>query len=197
MDLKALIKFVLETCADPVDLHLFASANTTGSRLRAIGVQHSLPSISMIPIWSSTAAQVITEGLLRQKGKLTRAMKVSHGEGVLRLKWSNMSVKGIPSWRPSLARELWLILQQDCVYDQHIWSEDGCIHDPAFLHEFSCPQCLCSRNVSKCSLLVKSGWGHIFCKSCKITSRSKTWMCICGGAWHTCPVHANVVRTTK
>ena len=113
VDLKALTEFVLETCVGPTDLYLFASANTTGSRLRAIGIQHSMPSISMIPIWSSTAAQIFTEGLLRQKGRLARAMKVSHGEGVLRLKWSNMSVKGIPSWRPSLIRELWPILQQD------------------------------------------------------------------------------------
>ena len=148
-----------------------------------------------MPVWNLTTAQCITEGLLRQKGKLTRAMKVAHAEGELRLRWSSMSVKGVPAWRPSLNRELWSTLQQDHTYEQLLWNEDGCIHDDLFRHEFSCPKCFSSRDVSRRSLLAKSGWGHILCKSCKITSRSRTWTCVCGRFWHTCPVHSLVVRS--
>ena len=107
-----------------------------------------MPSVNMMPVWNSVTAQSITEGLLRQKGKLARAMKVSHAEGELRLKWSNMSVKGTPAWRPSLVRDLWPTLQHDTAYEQHVWNEDGCIYDPMFSRECSCPKCSVSGMLS-------------------------------------------------
>ena len=182
---KSMVKFVLEICADPLDALFFRAANTNGTRLRAIGIHHAVPSVNCMPIWENEVAYLITQGLLRQKGRMTKASTQAHANGTLELPWSNLSTKGTPSWRAVITREHNNILH-NYLHNSNILSVFSA---PVLDHEsfniMSCPKCLSHRDISNCSLLVRSGWGHILCFACRLTSRSMTWRCTCGVPWHT------------
>ena len=181
-----------------LDANYFTTSIVAGTRLRALAIQHSAPSINMMPIWSPHTAQLITEAMLRQKGKLTKAMTLAHSEGTLELKWSDLSTKGVPAWRCCLSHAPTTTLQQPISFvNEQLVEQEGSIDDPEFMHIFACPKCSGTRSITKCSLLVKSGWGHILCKACRITSRSKTWRCVCGRPWHNCTIHAQVIREAQ
>ena len=196
VEFNAMLRFIVETCVRPLDALFFKTSTENGTRLRTIAVQHSMPSLNFMPVWCPHVAHLITEALLRQKGKMTQAMVRAHKAGCLELRWSNMCTKGVPAWRACLEHGPRTILQQsiDAETSTDISSYEGVVDDDELLHTFACPKCSCTRSILKCSLLVKSGWGHILCKICRATSRSKTWTCVCGRLWHNCPVHAHVVR---
>ena len=192
---KGMIRFVMETCTDAIDQLFFRTSSTNGTRLRGLAIQHAVPSLNFLPVWNHTTAHLITQAILRQKGRMTRAMLEAHAEGVLELKWSNLSTKGVPSWRASTIQGPLFSLQHDTPFECRVLrNPDSHVVDPELALIFACPKCACTRSVARCSLFVKSGWGHILCKICKITSRSMTWKCACGQPWHTCQVHSNAAR---
>ena len=193
---KSMIRFVLETCATELDIKLFSSSNTNGIRLRQLAVHHAIPSINAIPAWTAPVAHLITQALLRQKGKFAKAYAKAHSEDRLELPWSSLSFKGIPAWRPVIAQGPMHML------DSHI--QNNFVNDPSLLPEFSCddyvfscPKCSATRDIRKCSLLVRSGWGHILCKTCRATSRSTHWHCKCNITWHFCSKHSQLVRKIR
>ena len=180
---------MMETCSDDIDANLFRTSQVNGTRLRAIAIQHAVPSVNCMPIWPNEIAFMITSAILTQKGRMSKAMTKAHEEGVLQLPWTNLNVKGVPSYRPPIMRGPLHVLH--CPIGNQMIG-DCCSDLPA--HElsdfFACPKCNGLRNINKCSLFVRSGWGHILCLTCRVTSRSKTWNCICDIPWHTCSIHA-------
>ena len=188
----------MEMCSDAIDANLFRASDVNGTRLHALAIHHAMPSISCIPIWSNETAFIITRAVLKQKGKMTRAMLTAHQEGTLELPWSNLNTKGVPSYRaitslgPTFTLRTFIPNQAELIRDAI---------DPANVLEYSdhfaCPKCLAYRNIARCSLLVSSGWGHILCFSCRATSRSMNWRCICNIAWHTCTVHSARIRAIE
>lgn len=48
-----------------------------------------MTSVNFIPIWSNQVAYLITQALLRQKGRMTRAMVQAHDAGTLEISWKN------------------------------------------------------------------------------------------------------------
>ena len=145
-------------------------------------------------------AYSITLGVLRQKGRMTKPLVREHANGTLELPWSNINLKGIPNWRTGITSEFRNILLSDI----HCSNVPNVLHvnsapviDHERFHTMACPKCASNRDVTNCSLLVRSGWGHILCFACRITSRSKTWRCLCGIPWHTCTVHSSIVRSFK
>ena len=124
---------------------------------------------------------------------MTKAMCKQHEAGKLELPWTNMSTKGVPTFRVITARGPTHFLSHHVPNSHVVDSNVLCVFDPR-VHElsdhFACPKCNNSRDISNCSLLVKSGWGHILCLTCKLTSRSMTWKCACGVPWHTCNLHS-------
>ena len=191
---KALIRFILDTCGNELDAHFFQTSHASGTRLRALGIHHAMPSLNCMPAWSSSIAHLITQAVLRQKGRMTRAMIKSHADGCLELPWTNLTTKGIPAWRTVIAQGPFLSLQNDLALEGHNAFLPTLNRDSEFAFLFACPKCTCTRSVEKCSLLVRSGWGHILCKACHITTRSMTWRCVCGVPWHACTVHSQLVR---
>lgn len=191
---KAMVKFVIETCADEIDANFFRASNTNGTRLRTIAIHHAVPSINCIPIWNNEIAYIITVSMLRQKCRMTRTLVQSHAAGTLELQWTSLSLKGTPAWRASSAQGPTFTLHRSIRSNNVLQQPLLANIVPEFSSTFSCPKCMCSRDISKCSLLVRSGWGHILCLTCRLTSRSMTWHCFCGVPWHTCPVHSSIVR---
>ena len=90
---KDIAKFIIETCADHIDANFFRSAVTNGTRLRAVAIHHSAPSINCIPAWSNEVAYIITQAVLRQKCRMTKALVKSHAEGTLELPWTSLNTK--------------------------------------------------------------------------------------------------------
>ena len=191
---KTMVKFVLEICADPIDAILFRATNTNGTRLRALAIHHAVPSANFIPVWNNEVAYVITQGMLRQKCRMTKAYTTAHAAGTLELPWTNLNMKGAPSWRVVTAKGPTSMLRNESFANHHSPSSTSHNNNLELSHVFACPKCMCARDISRCSLLVKSGWGHILCLSCRITSRSMTWTCACGVPWHNCHVHSTLVR---
>jgi hypothetical protein len=191
---KQIIHFIMDTCGNELDAVFFRSSHSNGTRLRALAIHHSMPSLNFMPVWRNETAYVITQAVLRQKGRMTKAAMRAHADGTLELPWSSMNMKGIPSWRPSSSLGPTFTLQHEVHNNIHNNLESSIVCDPSFAHVFACPKCFCTRSVVGCSLLVRSGWGHILCKACRITSRSMTWQCICRVPWHTCAVHASTIR---
>ena len=190
---KAMVKFVLETCADHLDTMMFRATNINGTRLRTLAIHHAVPSVSFIPIWGNEAAYVITQGLLRQKCRMTKAYIRAHEDGTLELPWSNLNIKGAPRWRAAISKRLQGGMGSDMSDANFPCSHTAVVIDHAAFN-LSCPKCLSVRDVSNCSLLVRSGWGHILCLTCRLTSRSMTWHCTCDMPWHTCTIHSSMVR---
>ena len=75
IEFKAMVKFVLEICADPLDALLSRASNVNGTRLRTLAIQHAVPSASFMPIWGNEIAYLITQGMLRQKGRMTKNIR--------------------------------------------------------------------------------------------------------------------------
>jgi hypothetical protein len=190
---KAMVKFVLETCADSLDTWMFRATNINGTRLRTLAIHHAVPSVSFIPIWGNEAAYVITQGLLRQKCRMTKASTHAHEAGTLELPWSNLNLKGAPRWRAAITKGLNDVMRSNLNDAIFPCSNTAVVIDHAAFN-MSCPKCLSNRDVSNCSLLVRSGWGHILCLACRLTSRSMTWRCTCDVPWHTCTTHSSIVR---
>ena len=127
---------------------------------------------------------------------MTKAMLAEHEKGSLELPWSNMNLKGVPNYRAITS------MGPTSVLNNHIHNQS--VNDPTLFHEtpnllefsdhFACPKCFAFRSISNCSLLVSSGWGHILCLNCRVTTRSMTWQCICNIPWHTCTVHSSRIR---
>ena len=191
---------MIETCSDEVDIQLFRTSLVNGTRLRALAIHHTLPSLSCIPIWNNDIAFIITQAILKQKGRMSKRAMTEHEQGTLELPWSNLSLKGVPLFRAITARGPTTTL------NEHYSNPNVSDHLPLDLHEhdsldtslfFACPKCHVFRNVSKCSMFVRSGWGHILCTACKITTRSMVWKCMCNHTWHTCPVHAARFRQSE
>ena len=191
---KSLTRFIVETCGAELDTQFFRTSHANGTRLRTLAIHHAMPSLNCIPVWRNSVAHLITQAVLRQKGRMTRAMIRSHADGALELPWSSLSIKGIPGWRASTALGPILTLQRDLPNASPDESTQAANRDPEFSFLFACPKCASTRSVEKCSLLVRSGWGHILCKACRITTRSMTWQCVCGVPWHTCIVHSLLIR---
>jgi hypothetical protein len=177
-----------------ISIRIFRASNVNGTRLRAIAIHHAVPSINCMPVWNNEVAYIITLSMLRLKCKMTRAHVSSHSAGTLDLPWSSLPFKGSPPWRATTSHGPTLTLLQDAHSDNNLHQSLHVNTDSELSRIFSCPKCMCSRDISKCSLLVRSGWGHILCFSCRATSRSMTWKCCCGVPWHTCPVHSSFVR---
>ena len=192
---KSMVRFIMETCGDVLEMNFFRTSHTNGTRLRVLAIQHAMPSLNFMPIWNRSTAHLITQAILRQKGKMTRAMIKSHADGGLEVQWSSLSTKGVPAWRASVGQGPVLSLHSDTPYEvRNNSNSEHLIHDPELALVFACPKCACARSVKNCSLLVRSGWGHILCKICHITTRSMTWRCACGLQWHSCPVHSRAIR---
>ena len=191
---KGIIRFILETCSNSIDATLFRTSHVNGTRLRTLAIQHAMPSVNFIPVWCNDVAYLITQAVLRQKGKMTKAMVKAHEQGTLEIAWSNFNVKGTPSWRAATSQGPLYVLRNP-PSDQHTGSALPPEFSPSNLCDlFSCPKCNATRSVEGCSLLVRSGWGHILCITCRITSRSFTWLCACGVPWHSCSIHAHRIR---
>ena len=191
---KGFIRFILETCSSNIDAILFRTSHVNGTRLRALAVQHAMPSLNFVPIWNNEVAYLITQAVLRQKGKMTKAMVNAHEQGTLEIPWSNLSTKGIPSWRAATSQGPHFLLQHESSIEHTGSALPPELFLPNSSDHFVCPKCAATRSVEGCSLLVRSGWGHILCATCKITSRSFTWHCECGVPWHSCSVHAHRIR---
>ena len=125
---------------------------------------------------------------------MTKALVKSHAEGTLELPWASLNTKGVPSWRAATSQGPTFSLQNHAHSNSVFHISEPSSADSEVSHTFSCPKCMCNRDISNCSLLVRSGWGHILCFTCRLTSRSMTWRCICGVPWHTCTVHSSIVR---
>ena len=156
-----------------------------------------MPSLDCMPVWNEQVAQLITQAVLRQKGKLNKAMAKSHAEGLLELPWSGISAKGIPAWRAMIAQGPARTLKNHSTRSS---SSSSNLPQMLFANEdftFSCPKCSAKRSIANCSLLVRSGWGHILCKTCRSTTRSLTWTCVCGLPWHACSIHSRLIRRDR
>ena len=128
-----------------------------------------------------------------------RAM-IDHEQGTLELPWSNLSLKGVPTFRSITARGPVATLNVHLPNANSVdfVPFDNHVHDSSdSSYFFACPKCQAFRNISKCSMFVRSGWGHILCLTCKITTRSMTWNCMCNVPWHTCPGHAARFRQSE
>ena len=192
---KKIVRFILETCSDDIDARLFHTSFVNGTRLRAVAIHQALPSVDCIPIWSSEVAYMITKAVIKQKGKMTAAMLADHEKGVLELPWSNLNLKGTPRYRAITSRGPTHALR--CHIANHAsgnHTDQSSQNLLEYSDHFACPKCFAYRSVSKCSLLVTSGWGHILCFNCRVTSRSMTWQCKCKVLWHTCTVHSSRIR---
>lgn len=189
---KSMVRFIIETCFDEIDTLFFRSSNVNGTRLRAIAIQHAVPSINCIPIWTNEVAYMITVSMLRMKCRMTRAHINSHAAGTLDMTWSSLNLKGAPPWRASTSQGPTFTLTRNARSDNHLPLHDNSNNELSLI--FACPKCTCTRDISKCSLLVRSGWGHILCFACRATSRSMTWQCCCGVPWHSCNIHSCIVR---
>ena len=121
-------------------------------------------------------------------------MAKSHAEGQLEIPWSGITMKGCPAWRVVLARGPTHVLRSHVSQHQSSSHVLHHVHNSEVDFVFSCPKCTATRSIANCSLLVKSGWGHLFCKACRITTRSMTWSCVCAAPWHTCPVQSLLIR---
>ena len=159
-----------------------------------MAIHHAVPSINCIPVWSNEIAYIITQAVLRQKCRMTKNLITAHAAGNLKLPWSSLSTKGAPSWRASTSRGPIFSLQSEGPYNGNLVHNTLCNHDPECSYVFACPKCMCTRDISNCSLLVRSGWGHILLFTCRLPPRSMTWRCICGVPWHTCTVHSAIIR---
>lgn len=175
-------------------LNFFNTSHTNGTRLRTLAVNHALLCVNCMLVWDNSVAFLVTQAVLRQTGKMTRAMVKSHAGGCLGIPRSGISMKGLPAWRATIAQGPTHILQAHIA--QHNSSDNNLphLHNSEFDLIFSCPKCSASRSVENCSLLVRSGWGHILCKACRTTTRSMTWLCVCGLPWHKCPEHSRLIR---
>ena len=191
---KLLVRFVVDACANYLDANFFNSNITNGTRLRVLAIHHSLPSLCFMPVWGNETAFLITQAVLKQKGKFTKSMARTHADGQLEVPWSGISMKGCPAWRAILAHSPTFTLRTHVSQQQSSPNNLGDVDSPHIDLFFSCPKCMATRSIERCSLLVRSGWGHILCKACHITTRSMTWTCSCGTPWHTCPVHSLLIR---
>ena len=104
LQFKTMVRFIMETCSDEVDSQLFRTSMVNGTRLRALAIQHTLPSVNCIPIWNNHIAFIITQAIIRQKGRLSKQAARDHEQGTLVLPWSNLSVKGVPTFRSITSR---------------------------------------------------------------------------------------------
>ena len=194
---KKLVRFILETCSDEVDANLFRTSHVNGIRLRAVAIHHAMPSVNCVPIWSNETAFIITRAILKQKGRMTKAMMKDHENGILELPWSNMNLKGVPSFRSIISFGPVLALQSH-INNRCTVDPSPIVHNnPELSDYFACPKCHSFRNIERCSLLVSSGWRHILCFNCRATSRSMTWKCICDVPWHTCIEHSSRIRVSE
>jgi len=197
---KTMVRFIMETCSDEVDSQLFRTSLVNGTRLRALAIQHTLPSVNCIPIWNNDIAFIITQAIIRQKGRFNKQTARDHEQGTLVLPWSKLSVKGVPTFRSITSRGPVTTLSAHIPHSTDVANilTDNNLHvlDDTSMF-FSCPKCRVFRNVRKCSMFVRSGWGHILCTTCRVTTRAKTWRCICNNTWHGCHVHAARFRQSE
>ena len=134
---KSLVRFVADTCLTAADPSYFKAANCNGIRLRQLAIQHSIPSLSFMPVWPDELARMITRGLLRQKGRMTKESIQALQCGSLQLQWTNLQAMGPLS-----------VLRDDAPSHDAYHEDMACNEDPALLHFLACPKCDTRRDVS-------------------------------------------------
>ena len=138
---KKLVRFILETCSDEVDAKLFRTSRVNGTRLRTVAIHHAMPSVNCIPIWCNETAYIITRAILKQKGRMTKAMMTAHEKGTLELPWSNMNLKGVPSFRSVTSFGPVLSLQSH-IMNRYTIDPNAIAHNnnPELSDYFACPK---------------------------------------------------------
>ena len=148
---KTMVQFVIGTCADPIDANLFRATITNGTRLMALAIHHAVPSVNCIPAWNNEVAYIITQGVLRQQCRMTKALTRQHAAGTFELPWTNLNTKGAPSWRAATAQGPTFCLRNEIQSSNVLPLNLSHNRNSEYSHTFACPKCMCTRDISRCS----------------------------------------------
>ena len=160
--------------------------------MKPLGILNFLASTSMLPCWDAHTAEQVTKAILQQKGTFTKADAAAFETLDYKVRVTQLSFKGPPRWRKTGNAHSTIVT----------WPPKP-IHsiERDFQAEENrsrwliCPKCLKGQETAGLALLNSSGdkngaFEFVYCKQCKVQSKSGSWICTCGCKWHTCDMHS-------
>ena len=182
-----MVRFVIGNCAHELDQCMFSASSAGGARLAPLGIMHSTPCIRLRPVWPHRLCLRVTQSVHHTRVKLNPKQLKLFTDGSLTLLPGKINRRGVPPWRHLCTNMHLDPIRRPSSYWTKLVQEAA----NGMFYLF-CPTCASCRDVSRVQLRCQSGWAHVHCPECQITSRSRAWQCECNKAWFKCMLHADV-----
>jgi hypothetical protein len=163
-------------------------------RAKCLGFSNHMANVAGVPYLDTAQAQAVAKMLVSMRHSFTRASSELMCQGLLKLRWQKVSLRGAApdSWStvavralfPQLVLEVPLANRKVLICGNVINCRDTLV--------LQCPSCDKSRECGTTKLIQDAKWKAIACKWCKFARSSAKWRCSCGVPWYVCDTHAGI-----
>jgi hypothetical protein len=194
-----LMRFV-DIHLEPDQASLFKPIKLKEHRLAMYGIHYHVPCIGAYLLLSDTGASTMHSQMLALIGHDQPLHHNLASQGLLWVIPAKVKMRGPPPWArhtdPTIIPTILLAkIRKQKILEQDYYT-GGVQPAPTFFH-LSCPRCTDTFNFASLSLVNKSKWTSVKCKSCRVTTKASTWQCACNSPWPMCTSHRDAGFSCK